>query len=295
MMDPVVSAFLQHLRAERNASPHTLRSYADDLALFCAYLAETQGEPVDTSSVDPRRLRAYSAWLNTKGYAASTIARRLASLRSFYRFQRRQGTVAANPAGGLRNPKQPQRLPRLLRVEDVIRLLDEIPTAEPLGVRDRAMFETLYGGGLRVSELVGLNLADLDAAQCLVRVRGKGRRERLCPVGQVAMSWIEGWLKLRQPAQPKEPAVFLNRYGKRLTTRSVGRLFEQYAGQLGLDPASSPHTLRHSFATHLLDRGADLRSVQELLGHRNLTTTQIYTHVTQERLLDVYQDAHPRA
>jgi integrase/recombinase XerC len=294
-MHPTVVAYLDHLRAERNASMHTIRSYEDDLALFCRYLEEEHGEGADPTSADSRRLRRYSAWLNGQGYASSTIARRLASLRSFYRYQRRQGVMETDPAGGLRNPKQSQRLPRLLRVEEVIRLLDAIPTGDPLGVRDRAMFETLYGGGLRVSELVGLNLDDLDPDQELARVRGKGRRERLCPVGKMAMTWIGRWCSLRQPARSDEPAVFLNRFGTRLTTRSVGRLLDAHLVGLGLDRGASPHTLRHSFATHLLDRGADLRSVQELLGHRNLTTTQIYTHVTQERLLNIYQDAHPRA
>jgi integrase/recombinase XerC len=294
-MHPTAIAFLDHLRSERNASIHTIRSYEDDLALFCRYLDEEQGEGSDPSAADARRLRRYSAWLNGQGYASSTIARRLASLRSFFRYQRRQGVVATDPAGGLRNPKQSQRLPRLLRVEEVIRLLDAIPTADPLGVRDRAMFETLYGGGLRVSELVGLDLRDLDLEQEMIRVRGKGRRERLCPIGRMAATWIEYWRALRRPERSDEPALYLNRYGRRLTTRSVGRLLDDYLASLGLDSAASPHTLRHSFATHLLDRGADLRSVQELLGHRNLTTTQIYTHVTQQRLLDTYQHAHPRA
>jgi integrase/recombinase XerC len=290
-----VNAFINHLRAERNASIHTLRSYEDDLALFCRYLEETVGPGADPAAADARRLRRYAAWLGGQGYAASTIARRLASLRSFYRYQRRRGVLKTDPAGGLRNPKQAQRLPRLLKVEDVIRLLDAIPTAEPLGVRDRAMFETLYGGGLRVSELVGLDLDDLDLDQELIRVRGKGRRERLCPIGPMAALWIERWRSLRQPRRTEERALFLNRYGGRLTTRSVGRLLDQYLVNVGLQSAASPHTLRHSFATHLLDRGADLRSVQELLGHRNLTTTQIYTHVTQQRLLETYQTAHPRA
>jgi integrase/recombinase XerC len=294
-MHPTITAFLGHLRVERNASSHTLRSYENDLELFCEFLAETQGEEVDPTSADARRLRRYSAWLGSRGYAASTVARRLASLRSFYRFQRRQGVVASDPAGGLRNPKQPRRLPRLLRVGDVIRLLDGIATDDPLGIRNRAMFETLYGGGLRVGELVGLNVEDLDLEQDLIRIRGKGRRERLGPIGRMASSWLVRWVALREPKRAGEPAVFLNRHGTRLTTRSVGRLLEGYLTRLGLDPGASPHTLRHSFATHLLDRGADLRSVQELLGHRSLTTTQIYTHVTRERLLDVYQDAHPRA
>jgi integrase/recombinase XerC len=294
-MHPTVVAFLAHLRTERNASLHTIRSYEADLALFCRYLEEAQGAGHDPTEADPRRLRRYSAWLSGEGYASSTVARRLASLRSFFRYQRRQGVIDADPSGGLRNPTQSQRLPSLLRIDDVIRLLDAIPTGEPLGVRDRAMFETLYGGGLRVSELVGLNLDDLDPEQGLIRVRGKGRRERLCPIGQMAMTWIGHWRALRQPSRADDPALFLNRFGNRLTTRSVGRLLDAYLVGLGLDRGASPHTLRHSFATHLLDRGADLRSVQELLGHRNLTTTQIYTHVTQERLLDIYQDAHPRA
>jgi integrase/recombinase XerC len=203
--------------------------------------------------------------------------------------------VTADPTAGLRNPKQPKRLPRLLRVDDVIRLLDAIPLDSPLGVRDRAMLETLYGGGLRVSELVGLNLDDIDRDQELLKVRGKGRRERLCPVGPMAVEWLQNWLPLRQPAKAGERAVFLNHRGTRLTTRSVGRLLETHLVRAGLVDSASPHTLRHSFATHLLDRGADLRSVQELLGHRNLTTTQVYTHVTHQRFLDIYHEAHPRA
>jgi integrase/recombinase XerC len=183
----------------------------------------------------------------------------------------------------------------MLRVEDVIRLLDAVAVDTALGVRDRAMFETLYGGGLRVSELVGLNLDDVDSEQQLLRVRGKGRRERLCPVGATATAWVVQWVALREPKVAGEPAVFLNRFGTRLSSRSVGRLLEDHLLGLGLDPGASPHTLRHSFATHLLDRGADLRSVQELLGHRSLSTTQIYTHVTQERLQDAYRKAHPRA
>ena len=294
-MHASISSFLADLRAERQASSHTLRSYHDDMEIFTRYLEENQKEGSDPTIVNPARLRRYSAWLNGQGYAASTIARRLASLRSFYRYLRRQGTVTTDPTSGLRNPKQPQRLPRLLRIDDVIRLLDAIPVHTALGVRDRAMLETLYGGGLRVSELVGLNLDDIDFESDLVRVRGKGRRERLSPIGPMAIRWIHHYLPIRQPKSAGEQAVFLNRYGTRLTTRSVGRLLEDHLARAGLTGAASPHTLRHSFATHLLDRGADLRSVQELLGHRNLTTTQIYTHVTQDRLLHIYHEAHPRA
>jgi integrase/recombinase XerC len=294
-MHSSIAAFLDHLRHERGSSEHTILGYEDDLTQFEGYLVESTGEGADPTTADARRLRGYSAWLSGRGYAPSTIARRLASLRSYYKYQRRQGLVSADPVGGLRNPKQPKRLPKFLRVEDVIRLLDAIPTVDAPGVRDRAMFETLYGGGLRVGELVGLNVGDLDEEQGLVRVRGKGRRERLCPVGPMAIGWLGRWKVLRAPRKPGDPAFFLNQRGTRLSARSVGRLLHDYLVTQGLDPESSPHSLRHSFATHLLDGGADLRSVQDLLGHRSLTTTQIYTHVTRERLIDAYNEAHPRA
>lgn len=290
-----VDQFLDSLRVERHASAHTLRSYEDDLRTFCRYLEEVRGEEPEPAAATPALLRRYSAWLNTQGYAASTIARRLACLRSFFRHLRRQGRVTTDPAAGIRNPKQAKRLPRLLSIDDVIRLLDSIAIDTAAGVRDRAMLETLYGGGLRVSELVGLELDDLDRESELVRVRGKGRRERLSPIGRMAMDWIVHYLSVRQPKRAGDKALFLNRFGTRLTTRSVGRLLEEHLLRAGLADAASPHTLRHSFATHLLDRGADLRSVQELLGHRNLTTTQMYTHVTRERIDHIYREAHPRA
>ena len=294
-MDGSVRAYLHHLKAERRRSAHTVRSYQHDLDMYCGYVREVFGEEADPASSDPVRLRRYSAWLAGHGYAATTVARRLASLRSYFRYLRRNGLVSSDPAVSLRNPKQPRRLPRLLCVNDVIRLLDAIPGDTPASVRDRAMLETLYGGGLRVSELVGMNLDDLDFDQELVRVRGKGRRERLCPIGEMAARWLKGWISLRKPGRAGEKGVFLNQRGSRLSSRSVGRLLEAHLQKAGLASAASPHTLRHSFATHLLDRGADLRSVQELLGHRHLTTTQIYLHVTPERLLDIYQRTHPRA
>jgi integrase/recombinase XerC len=294
-MDDPACIFLDHLKRERRASDHTIRSYEHDLGLYYRYVSESQGAGADPAAVNAVRLRRYSAWLTGQGYAASTVARRLASLRSFFRYLRRQGIVASDPSAGLRNPKQARRLPRLLRADEVVQLLDAVPADAPPGVRDRAMLETLYGGGLRVSELVGLNLDDLDFDQELVRVRGKGRRERLCPIGRVAVHWLKSWISLRRPKHSPEKALFLNQRGTRLTTRSVGRLLAAHLLRAGLVNAASPHSLRHSFATHLLDRGADLRSVQELLGHRKLTTTQIYTHVTQERLLDIYHEAHPRS
>jgi integrase/recombinase XerC len=294
-MDDSVRAYLHHLRVERRGSAHTVRSYEHDLGLYTRFLREVFGEDADPAGADAGRLRRYSAWLAGEGYAASTVARRLACLRSFFRFLRRTGVVLTDPSAGLRNPKQPRRLPRLLRVDEIIRLLDAIPGDTPPSVRDRTMLETLYGGGLRVSELVGLNVDDFDFDQELVKVRGKGRRERLCPIGEMAVQWAKRYIPLRTPKLAHEKAMFLNQRGSRLSSRSVGRLLEAHLLQAGLVNAASPHTLRHSFATHLLDRGADLRSVQELLGHRKLTSTQIYTHVTQERLLDIYHQTHPRA
>jgi integrase/recombinase XerC len=294
-MDDTIQAYLHHLRVERRGSAHTVRSYEHDFGLYIRFLREVFGEAADPASADPARLRRYSAWLAGQGFSPSTVARRLACLRSYFRFLRRTGVLASDPAAGLRNPKQPRRLPRLLRVDEIIRLLDAIPGDTPPSVRDRAMLETLYGAGLRVSELVGLNVDDLDLDQELAKVRGKGRRERMCPIGEMAAHWLKRYLPLRKPEAAYEKAIFLNQRGSRLTSRSVGRLLEAHLLRCGLVSAASPHTLRHSFATHLLDRGADLRSVQELLGHRKLTSTQIYTHVTQERLLDMYHQAHPRA
>ena len=294
-MHPTITQFLHHLKAERNSSAHTVRSYEADLAQFHHYLVETLGDGADPTTADAKRVRGYSAWLSGQGYAPSTVARRLACLRSFYRYLRRGGAMTADPVGGLRNPKQPKRLPKLMSIEKVVLLLDSIPVADPAGIRDRAILETLYGGGLRVGELVGINLEDLDGESELVRVRGKRKRERLCPLGPIAFEWINRYRVVRSPQTANDPALFLNQRGTRLTSRSVGRLLEAHLLRVGLDLAASPHTLRHSFATHLLDRGADLRSVQDLLGHRSLTTTQIYTHVTQDRLIDAYNEAHPRA
>ena len=216
-MDSFVCRFLTHLKNERQASEHTVRSYEHDLGMYYRYVSEVKCEATDPKTVDSTQLRRYSAWLTGQGFAASTVARRLASLRSFFRYLRRQGVVNSDPSVGLRNPKQARRLPRLLRVDEVIRLLDAVPTDTPPGVRDRAILETLYGGGLRVSELVGLNVGDLDLEQGLVRVRGKGRRERLCPIGQMASHWLGCWLGLRRPRVAFEKALFLNQRGTRLS------------------------------------------------------------------------------
>ena len=241
----------------------------------------------------------YLSALHEAGYAKASIARKLASLRSFYRFGQREGWADNNPAKALRNPRKAHKLPHFLTTGEIGKLLAAPPRDLPMGLRDRAILETLYSAGLRVSELVDLNDGDLDFAQGIVRVRGKGRKERLAPLGSYAVRALHKWLKLRQ-LSPKEPKgrgapVFVNRFGTRLTTRSVGRMLEKHLRETGLDRRTSPHTLRHSFATHLLDRGADIRSVQELLGHKSLVTTQVYTHVSTSNLRAAYEKAHPRA
>ena len=245
-------------------------------------------------------LRAFVAALTESGYAKTSIARHLASMRSFFRFGQREGWAKTNPAKPLRNPRKGRSLPHFLSADELIRLFEAPPADEPMGLRDRAILETMYSAGLRVSEVVGLDDGDLDFHSGALRVRGKGRRERLTPIGSYALSALRHWLperKLCVRAQEKGSSVpvFVSKFGRRLTTRSVARMLEKYLKLTGLDSRTTPHSLRHSFATHLLDRGADIRSVQELLGHKSLVTTQIYTHVGAAALREVYQRAHPRA
>ena len=229
-------------------------------------------------------------------YAKASVSRRLACMRSFFKFCQREGICETNPAKPLRNPRRERKLPHFLSGREIGQLLTAPAVSEEAGLRDRAILETLYSAGLRVSELVGIDIPDLDLEDGLVRVRGKGKRERLAPLGSHAVKAIKRWMKVRVPSKKlKDPALFLNRFGNRLTTRSIGRMLEKYLKTTGLDTRTSPHTLRHSFATHLLDRGADIRSVQELLGHKSLITTQIYTHVSTAKLKQVYERAHPRA
>lgn len=292
------AGFLGSMKIEKQCSEWTTKAYREDLQTFARFLEEVPAfDPTasDSLNFDPRRLRRYAAWLASHDFAPRSVSRKLASLRSYFRYLRRKGLIESDPAQSLRNPKQPKRLPEPLSETQILKLLDSIIPDSILAVRDRAMFETLYGGGLRVSELVGLNLGDLDIEEATVLVRGKGKRERLCPIGRTAMGWIELWRGYRQPAAHDEPALFLNWRGGRLTTRSVGRTLETRLQAAGLPIDASPHSLRHSFATHLLDRGADLRSVQELLGHKSLATTQIYTHVSQKRIAESYRIAHPRS
>jgi integrase/recombinase XerC len=298
-MQRQIAQFLRHLHVERGASQYTLKSYREDLNAFAEYFAEADGscpEPVAITSVE---LRGFLSAMHEAGYAKTSIARKLASLRSFYRFGQREGWVKSNPATALRNPRKAQKLPHFLSTDEIGTLLGAPKGNESAALRDRAILETLYSAGLRVSELVDLNDGDIDFPQGIVKVRGKGRKERLAPLGSFAMKALKAWLAVRKLAnkEPKgrEAPVFVNRFCTRLTTRSVGRMLEKYLAEAGLDGRTSPHTLRHSFATHLLDRGADIRSVQELLGHKSLVTTQIYTHVSTNNLRLAYEKAHPRA
>jgi integrase/recombinase XerC len=297
-MEEALAEFLRHLGLEKNASTCTVKSYREDLTQALDFFRRRLNRTsLELSQLTTRLVRAYLAWLHEQGYAKTTVARRLSALRSWCRFLCRQGTLSANPAEGLRGPRQDKKLPHFLSEDELARLVAAPPADTPLGARDRAILETLYSAGLRVSELTGLDLDDVDLDSGLATVRGKGKRERLALLGPQALAALKNWLARRDalPGAAARPAVFLNKNGTRLTARSVGRLLEKYLPLAGLDPRSSPHTLRHSFATHLLDRGADIRSVQELLGHRSLATTQVYTHVTTTRLQDSYQQAHPRA
>jgi integrase/recombinase XerC len=296
-MQEALADYLRHLALEKNASEYTVKSYREDLTQALDFFRTRLGTAtLNVAQLNTRLLRAHTAWLHDQGYAKSTIARRIAAVRSWCRFMCRQGTLTANPADGLRGPRQDKKLPHFLGTEALVELL-AAPPGEPMGLRDRAMLETLYSAGLRVGELVRLDVGDIDLQSATAIVRGKGKRERLAILGEPAIAALQAWLAVRGSAcrSDKQEAIFLNKHGGRLTTRSVGRLLHKYLAQVGLDPRTSPHSLRHSFATHLLDNGADIRGVQELLGHKSLGTTQIYTHVTTQRLKDSYQKAHPRA
>jgi len=297
-MQDAVDRFLQYLRVERNASDYTVKSYREDLTALVEYLTDLHGAVPAAGDIQTTDLRGYVSALHEADYSKSTIARRLASLRSFFKFGRREGWATGNPAKPLRNPRKSRTLPHFLTSDEIGELLNAPPANNPFGLRDRAILETMYSAGLRVGELVGLNDTDLDQLAGVVRVRGKGRRERLAPIGSFAQKALDTWFaarKLKRQLPPGQTPIFTNKFGSRLTTRSIGRMLEKYLKQTGLDQRTTPHTLRHSFATHLLDRGADIRSVQELLGHKSLVTTQIYTHVSTSGLREVYEKAHPRA
>ncbi|MBK9306833.1 MAG: tyrosine recombinase XerC [Nitrospira sp.] len=296
-MDDAIKTFVMYLQVERNASQETIRNYRSDLLQFKGFLRRTDISHPRVDKIASDDVRAYLHNLDQQGDKASSLARKLACLRSFFRFLVREGIVPTNPAESLRSPKLPKPLPRVLTKGDAEALM-EFPTGpSPLSLRDRALLETLYSTGARVSEVVGLNRGDLNETDGLVCLRGKGRKERVVPIGDMALQAIQNYRTSlcapRLNAQLSAP-LFLNHRGGRLTTRSVARMVSRYSSRL-VGGAVSPHALRHSCATHLLDEGADLRSIQEMLGHASLSTTQKYTHVATAQLLAVYDRAHPRA
>ena len=332
---PITHAFTRYLTEERHFSPYTARCYGADLRQFVEYLTDELGieinETTETDALRKREsgaadtvgqiapatltavickgdadtIRSFLVHLGDHQYSPATMARKIATLRSFYKWADRRSLVDANPMTLIRTPRQNKRLPKAISIEQVEQLLSAPDENDVLGRRDRAMLETLYSTGIRVSELVSLNADDLDVSGEALHVRGKGRKERIVPLGSHALGAIRRYTEMvandprfsesRQGTPSDGFALFLNKHGKRLSSRSVRRKLDKYLREVGLDPTISPHTLRHSFATHLLENGADLRSVQELLGHQSLSTTQVYTHLSAQRAQESYKDAHPRA
>jgi integrase/recombinase XerC len=293
-MQAAVASFLRHLERERNASPNTIRAYGEDLAQFGSYLERELGHPPRPAEVDHLLVRGFLAELHARGLRKSSSARRLASLRSFFRYLCREGRLAASPARAIQTPRQEKRIPSVLDEAEVAALV-EMPGDGTAAKRGRALLELVYGTGIRCAEAVALDVHELDMGARMVRVLGKGRKERVVLFGRRAQQALEAWLAERARLRPRSDALFLNARGGRLSGRSVRALVARRVKQVALARRCSPHTLRHSFATHLLVRGADLRAIQELLGHSSLSTTQRYTHVDTRHLLEVYRKAHPRA
>lgn len=297
-MEEFVERFLEYIKKERNLSEHTVRGYAVDLAQFMSFLEEKKSADIEPAALDHHLVRDYLARLNSEKYNKTSIARKLAALRSMYKFLIKKGIVESSPVTAVRTPKLPRKLPHFLDPGEVEKLLNAPEGDGWPAWRDRAILETLYSAGVRVSELVGMNIADLDLDEGTVTVRGKGRKERIALLGSYALKAIREYLRLRKGAVKsasfQKGPLFINKYGTRLSDRSVRRELDKYIAVTGLSGKTSPHTLRHSFATHMLNAGADLRYVQELLGHKSLAATQVYTHLTTERLKEVYDASHPR-
>ncbi|MFQ5349613.1 MAG: tyrosine recombinase XerC [Thermoanaerobaculia bacterium] len=301
-MRTLLRRYLRHLEDERNLSPNTLRAYRCDLERFLAFLAaDYLGR--DLATLEPRdadslAVRSYLAGLARAEVGPRSRARALSALRGFFRYAVREGDRTDDPTTGVPAPKQPHHLPRHLRPGEIEQLIEAADGDEPLARRDRALLELLYASGLRVGELVSLDWGDIDLESRVLRVLGKGGRERMVPFGRPAEAalrrWLESWAEVRGAGDTSEP-VFLNHRGGRLSDRSVRRILDRYVRRAALAAGVHPHTLRHTFATHLLEGGADLRAIQELLGHSSLSTTQKYTHLELERLLSVYRESHPRA
>ena len=309
MADPDFQRFLDHLGTERNASGHTIRAYATDLAQFSDYLTngavafrrepEERPEPAMASLLRAGRndIRSFLAHVQTHGAGARTATRKSAAIRTFYRYLARTGAITENPSQSIRSPKLRRELPEVLSIPEVTALLEAPDSTSDLGVRDRAMLETLYSSGIRASELTGIRMADVDRVGGTVLVLGKRRKERIAHLGSHAVDALNAYIRVRNAlGQPLHDVLFVNHRGGPLTTRSVQRVVEKYVRQaLPERREVSPHTLRHTFATHMLNGGADLRVVQEMLGHESLSSTQIYTHVSIDRLKQVYREAHPHA
>lgn len=323
----IIQEFLNYLSFEKRFSEHTSKCYGADLRQFGQFLlgsnesgssqqgqtsydypetGQSSGVATQTKaqldqlllSVDVNSVRSYMALLNDKGYSKSTVARKLATLRSFYKFLVKRNQISSNPVTVIRTPKQEKKLPHFLEYDEVKKLLDTPPMSNWLGARDRAILETLYSTGIRVSELEALNMDDIDFLGEVLHIRGKGKKERITPIGSSALQVIQHYMEFRNKRSQNNTnfdnkVLFVNKHGRRLSTRSVRRKMDKYLKMAGLDPSISPHTLRHSFATHMLNNGADLRSVQELLGHQSLSTTQIYTHLNTGKLKEVYDNSHP--
>ncbi len=293
-MRAATAAFLRHLERERNASRHTIRAYGEDLQQFSAYLTDVLGREPRPEDADHVLIRGFLADLHRRGLKKASSARKLAGLRTFFRFLCREGRLDRNPARALLSPRLEKRIPSPLEEAQVEVLLD-VPGDDAASVRTRAILELLYATGIRCAELVGLDVGEVDLEARMVRVLGKGRKERIVLFGTRAREALRAWLRVRAGLRPKTDAVFISLRGARLSDRSVRALFSRRVRQVALTRKCSPHTLRHSFATHLLARGADLRAIQELLGHASLSTTQRYTHVDTHQLLEVYKKTHPRA
>jgi integrase/recombinase XerC len=293
-MQASIGAFLLYLERERNASPNTIRAYGEDLAQFADHLRRELGRDPRPEDADHLAIRGFLAELHRRGLAKSSSARKLAGLRTFFRYLCREGRLETNPARILATPRKEKRIPSVLDEAQVRALLD-LPGGGLEAARGRAILELLYATGIRCAELVALDVGEVDLEARMVRVLGKGRKERIVLFGHRAQEELGAWLEERARLRPRTDALFLNARGGRLTDRSVRALVARRVKQTALARRCSPHTLRHSFATHLLTRGADLRAIQELLGHASLSTTQRYTHVDTRHLLEVYKKAHPRA
>jgi len=299
MIEKLSLDFVAKLEHEKGFSEHTLRAYHKDLLQFDNFLKAEKRSSLE--SINHLLLRRFLAVLRSKNYSKTTIARKLASIRSFFKFLIREGELVSNPFEMLRTPKQDKKLPHFLSITEVDVLLKTPDSSTVMGLRDMAIMETLYSTGIRVSELVGLDEGSIDFIAGMIKVQGKGKKERLVPIGSPAIKAINEYIDSKSMSKKQEEksvsrseTLFLNKYGGRLTARSVARSLDKYLKVSGINLLTSPHTFRHSFATHLLDKGADLRSVQEMLGHSSLSTTQVYTHITTERLKNVYDKAHPR-